>query len=190
VHADRSAPGRAVVVGVTDEDVRVVRPVFLLEAVDDVNAPVVCAARAIPGKPRLRVDRATRLRRDEVESPDVRVVDEDTAPEAGPGGPLGRPGHEELAAPPAGLGHAADLHDLAARTDRHVAVRAVVRAGHDLVRREGTDLSQTGDLRAERAHRAADVDDDPHLALAGRDRRLVDEAEEALRLLAPRLVSL
>src|SRR5262249_10307237 len=156
--ADGGAPRRAVVVGVTDEDVRVVRPVLLLEAVDDVDAPGVRAARAVPGEPRLRVDRATRLRRDEVESPDVSFVDEDSAPEAGGTEAVGIDVDEELAATLAGLGQRADLHDLPARTDRDVAVGAVVRAGRDLVRRERADLSQAVDLCAECAHGAADVD--------------------------------
>src|SRR5262249_11744490 len=133
---------------------------------------------------------ASRLRRDEVEPPDVSFVDEDSAPEAGGTEAVGIDVDEELAATLAGLGQRADLHDLPARTDRDVAVGAVVRAGHDLVRRERADLSQAVDLCAECAHGAADVDDDPHFALAGSDRRLVDEAEETLRLLASALVSL
>src|SRR5439155_15623819 len=98
VHARRGAPGGAVVVGEANDNVRVVLFVLLLERVDHVDATTVWTAGAVPGQARLRVDRAIRLRRDEVEPADVRIGDEDAAAEPRRAEPVRIDVHEELAA--------------------------------------------------------------------------------------------
>src|SRR5205814_1976282 len=71
VRPDGSAPGRALVVRGTDHDVGVVALVRVLVDVDEVHAPGVPSAGPVPREPGLGVDRATGLRRDEVESTHV-----------------------------------------------------------------------------------------------------------------------
>ena len=190
VHANRCAPGCSVVVGITDEDVGVVLLVVLLEGVGDVDASVVRPACPVPREPRLGVHRAVGLRRDEVEPADVRVVDEDALAEPRWAEPVRIDADEELAAALTRLGERAHLHDLPTGADRDVAVRAVVGPRHDLGCRKRPDLSGAVDLRPECAHRTTDVDDDPDLAFARRDRGLIDEPEETFVVATGRLVPL
>src|SRR5512132_1915951 len=121
------APARAVVVRVADVDVRVVALVLLLERVDEIDTAVVRPARPVPGKAGLSIDGAVGLRRDEVEAPNMGGGDEDAVAEAGRPEPIGVDVDEELATALAALGQGADLHHLSRRTDRAVAVGAVVR---------------------------------------------------------------
>ena len=179
VDADACAPGGAAVVRVADHHVGVVALVLHLKRVDEIDPPGMRAAGPVPGEPRLGVDGAVGLRRDEVEAADVRGRGENSVAEAERAEPVRVDAREELAAALAALGERADLHHLAARADRDVAVGAVVRARDDLAGEEGADLPEPGDGRAGREHRPAGVDDHPHLSLRRRDRRLVDEAEEA-----------
>src|SRR5205814_5335152 len=102
----------------------------------EIDAPVVRAAGAIPGETGLRVDRAIRLRRDEVEAAHVRVGDEHAVAEACGTESVRVDAHEQLAAALPALGQRADVHHLAAGADRDVAVRAVVRPGNYLRCRE------------------------------------------------------
>src|SRR5207245_10585185 len=98
VDAHRRAPACAAVVGVPDLDVRVALLVSVLERVDEVDAAAVRSAGPVPRQPRLGVDRAIRLGRDEVEAADVRVGDEDAIAEAGRRETGRIEAHEELAA--------------------------------------------------------------------------------------------
>src|SRR5258708_430544 len=61
VHPYACAPGRAVIVGIANVNVRVVALVLLLQGVDQVDAPVVRAAGPVPGQARLSVHGAVRL---------------------------------------------------------------------------------------------------------------------------------
>src|SRR5712691_10766235 len=77
-----------------------------------------------------------------------------------------------------GLSKRAHVHDLSLRTDCHVAVGAIVRAGHDLRSDEGTDLPQSRDRRSRGNDRASGVEHQPGLIGSGRDGGLVDESEQ------------
>ena len=163
----------------------------MLLRVDEVDAAVVRAAGPVPGQARLRVHGAVRLRRDEVESPDMSFSDEDPVAESGGAESIRVDVDEDLAAALAALGQRADLHDLARGADRDVAVGAVVASGDDFSREEGSHAAQPGDRGARSEHRPARVEDDPDLAVGRRDSRLIDETEQspvvAGRLLAGRL---
>src|SRR5216117_3186603 len=104
IHPHRWTPRRAAVVGVADEDVRVVALVLLLEGVDEVDATIVRSAAAVPRKAGFRVDRAIRLGRDEVEPADVSIGDEHAIAETGRPEPIGIDVHERLAAALPALG--------------------------------------------------------------------------------------
>ena len=86
--------------------------------------------------------------------------------------------HAECAPTLTGLGERAHVHDLSLRTDRHVAVGAIVRAGHDFSSDEGTDLPQPGDWGSRSNDRASGVEDQPGLIGSGRNGGLVDESEQ------------
>ncbi len=178
VHPHRRAPGGPVVVGVPHVDVRVVALVRLLGRVDHVHPPGMRAAGPVPGQAHLGVDRAIRLRGDEVEPADVGLSDEDAAPESGRAEPVRIYVHEDLAPALPGLSQAAGLHHLAGRADRNVAVGTVVGPGHHLDRDEGADLTESGDRGAGGGHRAARVEHHPDLVVRRRDGGLVDETEQ------------
>ena len=87
--------------------------------------------------------------------------------------------HEQLAAALPALGEGAHLHDLAARADGDVAVRAVVRPGDDLARgrrRPTWPRPVTGAPAVTIGPPA--LNDDPDLAVTGGDGGLVDEPEQ------------
>ena len=73
VYPYRCAPGHALVIRVSNEDIGVVALVLDFEGVDEVHAAVVRAARPVPGQPWLRVDRAIWLGRDEIKAAHVGV---------------------------------------------------------------------------------------------------------------------
>src|SRR5439155_23021136 len=118
VYAHRVAPGRPAVIRVAQKDVGVALLVPDFLGVDEVDAPVVCAARAVPRQSGLGVHGTPRLRGDEVEAADVRVGDEDSAAEVGGAEPVRVDVHEQLAAALSAFGEGADLHDLARGPDR------------------------------------------------------------------------
>src|SRR5205823_1099910 len=143
------------------------------------DAPVVCAARAVPRQPGLGVHGTSRLRGDEVEAADVRVGDEDSVAEVGGAEPVRVDVHEQLAAALAAFGEGADLHDLARGPDRDVAIRAVVGVRYDLTAEERSDLTGAGHGCAGRKQRAAGIENHPDLPVSRDHGRLVHEAEEA-----------
>ncbi len=74
------------------------------------------------------------------------------------------------------------------RADGDVAVGAVVRAGDDLGGDEAADLPQSRYGRSRGHDRTSAIEHHPDLALASRDRRLVNEPEQAASLPARRQV--
>src|SRR5207249_11555771 len=82
VDLHRRRPGRAVVVGVLELDVRVVALAGGLLGPHEVGPPIVCAAAPIPGEIGFVVDRPIWLSRDGVEPTYTAVGNEDRRVEA------------------------------------------------------------------------------------------------------------
>ncbi|MFL5663433.1 MAG: hypothetical protein ACJ8BW_19135, partial [Ktedonobacteraceae bacterium] len=104
--------------------------------------------------------------------------------EAGRSQSIGVHVHEERAAALPALGERADLHDLSLRANSDITVCAVVRALDDFGGDEVANLPEPRYGRSRGNHRTSAVDHNPDLALTCRDRRLIDEPEQAASLSA------
>src|SRR5205814_7162143 len=78
----------------------------------------------------------------------------------------------------AALRERAHLHHLACRSDRDIAIRAVVGSRDDLTLRERTNLAEAGDGGTGREHGPTGVEHHPDLTLGRGDGRLVDEPKQ------------
>ena len=132
----------------------------------------------IPGQPRFGVDRAIHLRGDEVKPSDMRSGDKYSIAKFGRSQTVGVDVDEQLSAALTALGERAHLHHLPGRSDRDIAICAVVRSGDDLSLKERTDLAQAGHRCAGGEHGSASVDDDPHLAVARGDGWLIHKSKQ------------
>ena len=112
----------------------------------------------------------------------MRLGHGNTLAKAGRPQPIGVHVNEELAAALPVLGERADLHDLTLRANRDISICAVVRAGDDLGSDEAADLPEPRYGRSGSHDRTSAIENQPDLALAGRNRRLVDESKQAASL--------
>src|SRR5438128_11275070 len=104
--------------------------------------------------------------------------DEHAIPEIRRPEPVRVDADEEPSATLAALRERAHLHHLACRSDRDIAIRAVVGSRDDLTLKERTNLAEAGDGGTGREHGPTGVEHHPDLTLGRGDGRLVDEPKQ------------